>query len=173
VSNPEVFVRMGEIAVASGTRDVLTTIGLGSCVGVALLDPQRSSVGLAHVVFPAAPEHDIATPGKFADTAVPALLAALEKLGSVRAGLEAVLVGGARMFNFGRGLELDIGAANVAAARAALSAAGVPVCADATGGTIGRSLRVAAAGQSVSVRQSGTELELYRVRRLGGGRENG
>lgn len=173
MSNSEVFVRMGELAVAGGTRDVLTTIGLGSCVGVALLDPAQGSVGLAHVVFPAAPERDVSTPGKFADTAVPALLAALEKLGSVRSGLQAVLVGGARMFNFGRGVELDIGAANIAAARAALGSAGVRVYADATGGTIGRSLRVAAAGQSVSVRQSGTELELYRARREGGGRDNG
>jgi chemotaxis protein CheD len=175
VNNPEVFVRMGELAVASGTSEVLTTIGLGSCVGVALLDPECGAVGLAHVVFPAAtaPERALATPGKFADTAVPALLAALEKLGSARASLEAVLVGGARMFNFGRGVEIDIGASNVAAARAALSFAGVPVRADATGGSVGRSLRVTTFGQTVSVRQSGAELELYRARREGPGRHDG
>ena len=40
-------------------------------------------------------------PGKFAPSAVPALVAELQKLGAVPSALEAVLVGGAQMFSFG------------------------------------------------------------------------
>jgi chemotaxis protein CheD len=164
---------MGELAVTNGASEVLTTIGLGSCVGVALLHPPSGAVGLAHVVFPAAPQPQVPTPGKFADTAVPALLAEFAKLGTPPSEVQAVLVGGARMFSFGRGLETDIGASNVAAAREALESAGVAVCANATGGSVGRSIRVTTAGQSVCVRESGAEVELYRGRNQHSGAHNG
>ena len=55
-------------------------------------------------------------PGKFAPSAVPALVAELKKLGAVPSALEAVLVGGAQMFSFGpRRRPLDVGNRNNAA----------------------------------------------------------
>ena len=107
VKQAEVIVRMGELAVSREPDDVLTTLGLGSCIGLAMLDPSSGTVGLAHIMLPAAPQGAVHLPAKFADTAVPALLAALAKCGSVAAGLEAVLIGGARMFAFARSAALQ------------------------------------------------------------------
>jgi len=163
VSPNETFLGMGGLAVTADSSQVLTTIGLGSCVGVALLDPRRHAVGLAHVIFPQAPSPEVDEPGKYADTAVATLLTALARLGSARSSLAAVLVGGARMFSFGRAIEFDFGATNVAAVEQALAAASIPISARATGGSIGRSLRVHAGDGVVSLREGRGDSELYRA----------
>jgi chemotaxis protein CheD len=154
---------MGELAVSGAEADVLTTIGLGSCVGLVMLDRERRTAGLAHVVFPKAPAGvEVGEPGKYADTAVPALVAAMVRLGSLRDALEAVLVGGARMFSFGRTPEIDIGSSNVNAVQLALADACVPIRATVTGGSIGRSVRVHLDEGSIALREAGVERRVYR-----------
>jgi len=157
-------VRMGELAVTGTAAEVLTTIGLGSCVGIVLLDERRRTAGLAHVVFPLAPtDQEIRAPAKFADTAVPALIAAMARLGSLRSALEAVLIGGARMFAFLRAPDLDIGSANVKAVSQALAQAGVPIRDSVTGGCVGRSVRVHATDGVIAVREAGASSRVYTV----------
>jgi chemotaxis protein CheD len=138
----ETMVRMGELAVSRAPGEVLVSIGLGSCIGVALVDRARSIAGLAHVMLPestGAP--DAAARWKFADVAVPALLDKVLALGASRPRVEAVLVGGARMFSFG-GSSLDIGARNEQATLEQLAERNVNVVARATSGTKGRTIRV-------------------------------
>ena len=65
-------VGMGQIA--AGRDAARLGAVLGSCVAVALHGPRHKTGAMAHVVLPASNGRD-ATPGKFADTAVPALLA--------------------------------------------------------------------------------------------------
>ena len=155
------MVRMGELAVAAKGGATLVSIGLGSCIGLALVDRARGIAGLAHVMLPAAPADGVAgTPGKFADHAVPALLKELASLGSRPGRLEAVLVGGARMFSVGS--SMDIGARNDDAARAALAAARIPVRAADTRGSTGRTIRVDPATGIVTVKAAGgTPAQLY------------
>jgi chemotaxis protein CheD len=154
---------MGELAVSGAAKDVLTTIGLGSCVGLVLLDSSRSTAGLAHVVYPhSTPDtRSGGQPAKYADTVVPALVGAMGRLGSLRGALEAVLVGGARMFAFVRAPELDIGSANVDAVARALAQAEIPIRISLTGGSIGRSVRVRAAGGLIAIREAGTANRVY------------
>src|SRR4051812_7256583 len=103
---PEIMVRMGEMATAGALGSTLVSIGLGSCIGLALLDRSRKIAGLAHVMLPAAPDAGHGgTPGKFADHAVPALVGELTKAGARKERLEAVLVGGARMFAIGSSMD--------------------------------------------------------------------
>ena len=111
---------------------------------------------------PQAPQSEVDQPGRYADTAVSALLAALAQFGSKPSRLTAVLTGGARMFSFVYSGDSDIGTRNVAATRGALAAAGVPIAASATGGSTGRSIRVHAAAGSVRLREAGSDRELYR-----------
>jgi chemotaxis protein CheD len=144
---------MGELAVAAGEHDVLTTVGLGSCIGMALMDRAGGIAGLAHVVLPGGAGDAPAQPGKFAETAVPALLEMLADLGARRFRLEAALVGGAQMFSFGG---LEIGARNEAAVRSALEAQRVPVRAALTGGSVGRTMKVMPNGGVVMVREAGS-----------------
>jgi chemotaxis protein CheD len=148
------MVRMGELAVATQGGATLVSIGLGSCIGLALIDRGKGIAGLAHVMLPAAPADGVGgTPGKFADHAVPALLKELAPLGSRPGRLEAVLVGGAKMFSVGS--SMDIGARNDEAARAALAAARIPVRAADTRGSTGRTIRVDPATGVVTVKAAG------------------
>jgi chemotaxis protein CheD len=148
------MVRMGELAASRKDGGALVSIGLGSCIGLAVLDRERAVAGLAHVMLPEAPATgDGGAPGKFADHAVPALLDAMTRLGARRQRLEAVLVGGAKMFSIGS--SMDIGARNEAGVRAALERARVPVKAADTSGSTGRTVRVHAADGVVTVKAAG------------------
>jgi chemotaxis protein CheD len=152
---PEVVVRMGELAVSATAGEVLVCVGLGSCIGLALVARRGGTCGLAHVMLPDSGGRDEDKAGKFADLAVPALVAALARAGARAHSLEAILVGGAQMFAAATGLE--IGARNEAAVRAGLAAAGIPVVAAATAGNSGRTMRVAVGAGSVTVREAGAE----------------
>lgn len=157
----ETMVRMGELAVSALADDVLVSLGLGSCIGLALIDRRAAVAGLAHVVLPAT-EGRGGTPGKFADTAVEALLAGLLGARARRISLEAVLVGGASMFSFGGGSGLDIGQRNDAAVRAELKRLRIPVAVADTGGNLGRTMRVHVGESSVTARAAGQpESSLY------------
>ena len=114
-------VRMGEIAVSRRSGDELVALGLGSCIGLALVDRSAGVAGLAHVVLPESSPTD-RQPGKFADLAVPELIDRIVRAGASRRRLEAVLAGGARMFELG---DLDIGARNAEAVRSGLAASGL------------------------------------------------
>ena len=155
----DIAVRMGELAVSSTTGDVLVSLGLGSCIGLALVDQRRGIAGLAHIMLPEAiPGGGPA--GKFADLAVPELLKQTTALGTTRGVLKAVLVGGAQMFSLGKGSGLDIGGRNETAVRALLAAERIPVVASATGGSKGRTIRVIPGGAVLSKEAGGAEIEL-------------
>ena len=142
---------MGEIEVSKRSGDELVARGLGSCIGLALVDRRAGVAGLAHIVLPQSSETDRQT-GKFADMAVPALIDRVCEAGASPGRLEAVLAGGARMFELG---ELDIGARNAEAVRAELAACGLSVRACATGGSRGRTLRVEVGDCTVTVKEAG------------------
>lgn len=147
-------VRMGEIEVSGRAGDELVARGLGSCIGLALVDPVAGVAGLAHIVLPVSADAE-RVPGKFADLAVPALIEQVCRAGASRRRLEAVLAGGARMFDLGG--ELDIGARNEEAVRDGLAAAGLSVRAAQTGGSRGRTMRIAVGECTVTVKEAGGE----------------
>lgn len=134
-------VHIGDVKVAYGSS-VLFTVGLGSCVAIALYDPYERIGGLAHAMLPHPDSgRRDAPPGRFATTAVIGLIELMEARGASRTRLRARLAGGASMFRDildGEGLKL--GRRNVDAARAALATAGVPVDAEDVLGTYGRSV---------------------------------
>ena len=155
----ETVVRMGEASASSTPGDVLACIGLGSCIGLALVDRSRGIAALAHVMLPESSQPAPPQPHKFADLAVPALIDLALAHGAGRTRLEACLVGGAAMFQFG-GSGQDIGARNGQAVTRLLEAARVPVRATATGGGKGRTLRIHVGSDvSISVRQAGGQEE--------------
>ncbi|MEZ5120035.1 MAG: chemotaxis protein CheD [Solirubrobacterales bacterium] len=154
----ELMVRMGELAVSATPGDVLVTIGLGSCIGVALLDARRPIVGLAHIMLPDGPS--AGPEAKFADPGVPLLANRVKALGAAR--LEAVIVGGAQMFSFSGEGGGNIGARNEAAVRDQLGRLSIPIRAASTGGNKGRTVRVHVDGVRVTVREvAAVEEEVY------------
>lgn len=121
----------------------LTTLGLGSCVGVALRDPIKKIGGLAHIMLP---NSGIFKSGeikkaKFADTAIPALVEEMKKLGANPANLTAKIAGGATMFAFQNKSELvRVGDHNVEAVKKALAELKIKLVAEDTGNSYGRTV---------------------------------
>jgi chemotaxis protein CheD len=150
----ETMVRMGELAASGEPGHVLVSLGLGSCIGLALLDRRSRKAGLAHVVLPKSPGHDAENPMKFADQAVPELFRRVLGVGARRSSIEAVLVGGASMFAT-TSASLEVGQRNEAAVRDELEELRIPVVATATGGNRGRTIRVHVASGAVTVREAG------------------
>ena len=132
-----VNVRMAEMSIVRDAHSLKTI--LGSCVGVILHDPVRRVSGLAHVMLPRSTRSDSAV-GKYADRAIPALLAMLMESGSRASSLKAYLIGGAKMFPMASGGIGSIGDQNVTAARKVLEEAAVPIVFEDTGGTRGRTV---------------------------------
>jgi chemotaxis protein CheD len=150
----ETMVRMGELAASAVAGDVLVSLGLGSCIGLALVDRRQGVAGLAHVVLPDSGGN--ADPGtyKFADHAVPELIERVVAAGARRPHLDAVLVGGASMFAVSSA-SLEVGQRNEAAVRDELEAARIRVIASETGGTRGRTIRVHVGTRRITVREAG------------------
>lgn len=122
--------------------DVLTTLGLGSCVGICLVDPVTKIAGLAHIMLPDSTQiknnENIA---KFADTATVKLIDDMIKLGANRGRLVAKIAGGAQMFGFNSQNNLmKIGERNIAASKEMLQKLGIPLLAEDTGKNYGRTI---------------------------------
>lgn len=129
----QTMVGMGQIMTAKAPA-TLTAV-LGSCIGVTLYQPRLHVGAMAHIVLPQS-SGESTTTGKFADLAIPKMLAELERLGVSRAGLTVKIAGGSCMF--GSNGPLQIGQANAEAVIRALSAAGLRVTAQDVGGPKGR-----------------------------------
>jgi chemotaxis protein CheD len=132
---------------------VLRTL-LGSCVAIILHDRSSRVGGLAHVMLPDSKGRSDGA-GKYADTALPALLDELGKLRGRpgRANLTAVLVGGASMFRSG-GMA-DIGSQNLEASVRILEGLRIPIVGRDVGGTTGRNVTLETASGIVRVRIPG------------------
>ena len=147
-------VRMGEIEVSSEAGEELVARGLGSCIGLALIDRRVGVAGMAHSVLPEAPNESDPDLGKFADLAVAELISQMKRAGAAVHRIDAVLAGGARMFELG---DMDIGARNAEAVKNGLARSGVTVRAADTGGNRGRTMRVTVGEFTVSVKEAGGE----------------
>ncbi len=154
-----ISVRMGEIR-AAAAPDQLQTV-LGSCVGLALFDRQAGVAGLAHIMLPDADRAEPPQPGKFAASALPALIALLVRGGAARGRLQAKIAGGAAMFKTRPGCEalLDIGLRNTRRVKELLKAEGITVLAEHCGGGKGRKILLDPATGLMTVEVMGLEKE--------------
>lgn len=137
----ERIVSVADWAVDAGDA-VLITLGLGSCVAIALYDEQARAGGLAHVLLPSQTlSGDRTRPAKFPETAVPFLVDRAVECGASARRLRARIVGGASMFAAaGPPGVAGIGGRNVQAVTEMLGRAGIPLVAHDTGGDHGRSV---------------------------------
>jgi chemotaxis protein CheD len=153
-----ISVAIGQWAVASAPAKIRTL--LGSCVGVVLYDPEAKLGGLAHIVLPSA-RGATDRLGKYADTAIPALVADFDqRLGHrARSRLIAKLVGGANMFQIDPVLRensgLNIGQKNREAIEQILAGLTIPILARDLGGTAGRCLTLHTTSGIVTIRIPG------------------
>jgi chemotaxis protein CheD len=137
---------------------VLTTSGLGSCLGVGLFDESAGVAGLAHAMLPTAPD-DPDNVAKFTDTGIATVVSEMREEGATPGGITAKLAGGSAMFAFDSQDE-PIGSRNVAVGRATLERLGVSIVAEDVGGDSGRSLRFHGDTGALVVKSAGDERRL-------------
>lgn len=178
-----ISVEMGETRISSRQGDRLLAIGLGACVGICLFDPVSGVAAMVHVVLPQTPAILPASNakrggppllGKCADTAIPNILAEIEKAGAQLPRVRAAIVGGAQIFtpppstagprtNLSAGStvsRLEIGPRNVEAVKAGLTKARIPLVAEQTGGYCGRTVTFHVTHGQIFVRPIGSEERL-------------
>ena len=123
--------------------DGITTLGLGSCVGVAIRDPITKVGGLAHVMLPDSTQiENNSNKYKFADTGIEELVKKIIAIGGNKSRLEAKIAGGAQMFAYGNTKSdmIRVGERNVIASKKKLEELKIPLIAEDTGDTYGRTV---------------------------------
>ncbi|GBE17685.1 chemoreceptor glutamine deamidase CheD [archaeon BMS3Abin16] len=118
--------------------EVLTILGLGSCVAVALYHERTKTGGLAHVMLPKGSAQKSSRPAKYANIAIPALHEkVLEEIGG-KGRIAAKICGGSKMFKSAAGFH--IGEHNVTAAREELAKLGLKIVGEDCGSDYGRNV---------------------------------
>jgi chemotaxis protein CheD len=148
----ELVVRVADLRIGVA-EDVLVTVGLGSCVAIALYDAEARVGGLAHVLLPSpALARADTNPAKFPQSAVPRLLQLMMADGARPDRITGRLAGGASMFAaLAPPGTVQMGERNLLAARQALKTNGVPLVGEAVGGDFGRTVRLRVADGRVEV----------------------
>ena len=124
--------------------DIITTLGLGSCIGIALYDPSTKIGGLAHIMLPDSTKmRNNSNIAKFADTGIEELLNRMIKAGAVKSRLVAKIAGGAKMFEVSGLSDIgNVGQRNAEASRAKLKQLGIRLIAEDTGLNYGRTVEL-------------------------------
>lgn len=127
--------------------DMLTTIGLGSCIGIALYDPGTKISGLVHVMLPDSTQiRNNSNLAKFADTGIEKLLNDMIAAGAQRRRIVAKIAGGAKMFDIAgngeRAASVNIGERNAQASKEKLKQLGIPLKGEDTGLNYGRTVEL-------------------------------
>lgn len=141
MNGPRIVVRVSDLIVADAPA-TLVAIGLGSCVAIALHDPGARIGGLAHCLLPSQASGRLADrPGRYAQTAVPALIERMIARGARTPAIAARLVGGASMFGtLSPPGMIQMGDRNLLATREALHRHGIRLAGEAVGGDHGRTV---------------------------------
>lgn len=123
--------------------DLITTIGLGSCIGAVIYDSKTKTAGLVHIMLPDSTKiKQNQNKMKFADSGITALVEEMEKRGMSRKDLKAKIAGGARMYNFSSA-NSDIGSIgekNTIAVRKKLTELGIRIISEDVGLSYGRTI---------------------------------
>ncbi|MBL8048749.1 MAG: chemotaxis protein CheD [Chthonomonas sp.] len=141
MTKSELLVGMADIHFCKGPAKY-TCLGLGSCIGLALVDNRTQISGMIHIMLPATfPDRPVDKIGKFADVGIPELIRVMSLHGAEPRRMVAAYCGGAAVFKTdGVGSHLDIGARNADAVKKFLNENRIPVCGVDVGGSSGRTM---------------------------------
>ncbi len=140
---------------------VLRTI-LGSCVGICIYDRMKKIGGLAHILLPNWTKDGVKE--KYADSAIPLMIAQMLKMGCTREFMSAKIAGGASMFKFQSNMTLgQIGERNIEVSRMVLKEKGIPLLAEDVGGNTGRVVDFFLEDGRMKIKAAGEEKLYYKV----------
>ncbi|MFH1777661.1 MAG: chemotaxis protein CheD [Candidatus Omnitrophota bacterium] len=137
----ELRVKMADMIVAKAPH-VLSTLGLGSCLGIMLYDSKTKIGGMAHVMLPDINAVSIKTNrAKFVNTAIEEMLREIVEQGAERKNITAKIAGGAHMFSFAKpSVIFDVGRRNITEAHNEFKRLGIKLIAEDVGLDYGRSV---------------------------------
>lgn len=137
----DIRIGIADLNVASSPNRLIT-IGLGSCIGIALYDNISKIGGLAHIMLPNSKQFsNVTNPAKFADLAIPMLVNSMKSKGVREKNLRAKIAGGASMFNFSdKSMIMDIGNRNSQQVIETLNQMSIPIISQDIGGNKGRTM---------------------------------
>lgn len=138
-----IMVGMADLNIGRGP-DILTTVGLGSCIGLTLYDPITKVGGMVHYMLPDSKAVTNNTNiAKFADSGVQELLKRVTMAGANRSRLVAKIAGGAKMFAVNQTTNVgSVGERNTAAAKQLLRQLNIKLIAEDTGLNYGRTVEL-------------------------------
>lgn len=142
--------------------DSLTTLGLGSCVGIVLYDPVSKVAGLVHVMLPDSTKiKNNNNKAKFADTGIDTLIDEMRKKGANRNSLIAKIAGGAQMFAFSSNSDmLRVGERNIEATKQKLDELKIRILAEDTGQNYGRTIEFNTGTGELLIKSVGKEIKV-------------
>lgn len=127
------FVGMAQIVLLQADQSAVAV--LGSCLGLAVYSLRDQCAAFAHTVLPARDQRE-GPPGKFIDSAIPAMVELLARAGAAPNRLAAKVAGGASMFRSSG--PIQVGAANAECVVQLLKEHRIPLAAADFGGHAGR-----------------------------------
>lgn len=153
-------VGMADIKIAKNP-DILTTLGLGSCIGIAVWDPITKIGGLAHIMLPDSTKiRNNSNIAKFADTGIDELIRLMLEAGANKNKLVAKIAGGARMFEVsGTTTVGNIGEKNAVASKEKLKQLGIPLLAEDTGLNYGRTVELDCSNGNYLIKAVGKQVK--------------
>ncbi len=152
------FVGIGEWAISDCPGDILKAMALGSCVAVFLFSKRTPCAGLLHVHLPEStvnPPETGKTPGAYADTGIPLLVAKMAERGVGARDLLVKIVGGSNILDPNE--VFNIGKRNILAAKKALWACRLWPAAEDVGGSFSRTVSVTVGRTTVDITSPGKE----------------
>lgn len=136
------IIGMAELGIVKSPEKI-TTLGLGSCVGVILYDRITKIGGMVHIVLPDSKNQTGVNRAKFADTGIDELLQKMLSLGATRRTITAKLAGGANMFgSLQKNDLLNVGVRNAESSKISLEKLKIPIIAEDLGGSHGRTIEL-------------------------------
>jgi len=139
----------------------LTTLGLGSCVGIALWCPKSKVAGLAHCMLPDSTQiQNNSNIAKFVDTATIRLVQDMVRAGADRTKIVAKLAGGAQMFAFDSKNEgMRIGDRNIEATKVILKRMNIRILSSDVGENYGRTIELHTENGSLVIKTIGRAIK--------------
>lgn len=145
----------------SKSPDRIITVGLGSCIGIALYDRINGVGGLLHIMLPDSTQFkNINNPLKFSDLGIPIMIDKMRIKGANVRSLKAKISGGASMFNFSdKSMIMDIGRRNIESVKKKLNESSIPILAEEIGGNKGRTMILDTSNGIVQIKTVGVGMK--------------
>jgi len=157
----DLVVDIADLRVSRDPGVDLVTHSLGSCIAVAIWDPEARVGGMLHYMLPESslsPDKAKVNPAMFADTGIPMLFRSTYGLGAEKKRLVVKVAGGSSLLDDNG--TFNIGKRNYAMLRKMFWNNGVLIDAEHVGGQLSRTLRLNVETGRTTIRIRGEEVEL-------------